>query len=181
MSSLQTASSETSSLSTSNLSRLEKTLFRLEAQHACLAYAFDAIGARPGPVVELGLGLGRTFDHLRRHLPGREIFVFDRVNKAYPDCQPDPEHLILGEIDETLPPLASRIAGTVVLANADLGSFDRESNRAVAAMSARLLPPLMAPGGLIMSDLPLELAGFETVPLPPGAREGRYYLYRRPA
>lgn len=181
MSSLKTSSLSTPSPSTSDLSRLEKTLYRLEAQHACLAYAFAAIAAMPGPVVELGLGLGRTFDHLRRHLPGREIFVFDRVNKAYPDCQPEPSHLILGEIEETLPPLAQRIAGTVVLANADLGSFDRESNRAVAAMSARLLPPLMAPGGLIMSDLPLDLAGFETVPLPPGAREGRYYLYRRPA
>ncbi|WGD29781.1 class I SAM-dependent methyltransferase [Ancylobacter sp. WKF20] len=169
-----------SEISTSGLSRLEKTLFRLEAQHACLGYAFDAIATLPGPVVEFGLGLGRTFDHLRRHLPDREIYVFDRVNKAYSDCQPDPAHLILGEIEETLPPLALRLAGRVVLANADLGSFDRESNRAVAAMSARLLPPLIAPGGFIMSDLPLELPGFETVPLPAGAREGRYYLYRRP-
>ncbi|MBS9477026.1 class I SAM-dependent methyltransferase [Ancylobacter radicis] len=165
----------------SDLSRLEKTLYRLEAQHACLAYAFAAIADRPGPVVELGLGLGRTFDHLRRHLPEREIFVFDRVNKAYPDCQPAPDYLMLGEIEQTLPPLAPRLAGRVVLANVDLGSFDRESNRQVAAMSARLLPPLMAAGGLVMSDLPLELAGCEGVALPPGAREGRYHLYRRPA
>ncbi|MGA0561499.1 class I SAM-dependent methyltransferase [Ancylobacter sp. VNQ12] len=163
----------------SGLSRLEKTLHRLQAQQACLAFAFDEIAGRPGPVVELGLGLGRTFDHLRRHLPDREIHVFDRVNGAYVDCQPDPSLLHLGEIEQTLPPLASRLAGTVVLANSDLGSHDRELNRVVAAMSARLLPPLMAPRGIIMSDLPLELDGFETVPLPPGAREGRYYLYRR--
>ncbi|MDF2995332.1 MAG: hypothetical protein K0R27_969 [Xanthobacteraceae bacterium] len=163
----------------SGLSRLEKTLFRLEAQRACLAWAFEEIADRPGFVLELGLGLGRTYDHLRRHLPGRDILVFDRVNVAHADCQPTADQLVLGEIEETLPALHDRIAGRVVLANSDLGSFDRESNLAVAAMSARLLPPVMAPRGIIMSDLPLELDDFDEVPLPPGAREGRYYLYRR--
>ncbi|GAB4067013.1 hypothetical protein KHC28_17595 [Ancylobacter sonchi] len=163
------------------VSRLEKTLFRLQSQHACLAWAFERIADRPGPVIEFGLGLGRTFDHLRRHLPGRDIYVFDRVNDAYPDCQPDPALLFLGEIEDTLPALRDRLEGRVVLANSDLGSFDRDSNRRVAEMSSRLLPPLMAPGGIVMSDLPLALSGFETVALPPGALEDRYYLYRRTA
>jgi len=161
------------------LSRLEKTLFRLQAQAACLDWAFAEIAGRPGPVVELGLGLGRTFSHLRRHLPEREIHVFDRINNAYEDCQPPPGFLHLGEIEATLARLRERLEGKVVLANADLGSHDRALNQVVSAMSARLLPSLMAPRGIIMSDLPLELESFETVPLPPGAREGRYYLYRR--
>lgn len=164
-----------------SISRLEKTLFRLQSQQACLAFAFNEIADRPGPVVELGLGLGRTFDHLRRHLPDREIFVFDRVNKAYDDCQPDPAYLFLGEIEQTLPALSDRLTGKVLLANSDLGSHDRETNRIVAAMSSRLLPPLMAPGGIVMSDLPLNINGFETLPLPEGALEGSYYLYRAPA
>lgn len=161
------------------LSRLEKTLFRLASQHACLAWAFGEIAGRPGPVVELGLGLGRTYDHLRRHLPGHDIYVFDRINGAYPECQPEPGFLFLGEIEETLPALRARLAGQVVLANSDLGSFDKELNRHVATMSSRLLPPLMAPGGIVMSDLPLALDGFEEVPLPAGARDDSYYLYRR--
>ena len=33
-----------------------------------------------GPVIELGLGNGRTYDHLRERLPGRRIIAFDRVN-----------------------------------------------------------------------------------------------------
>ncbi|MDR6951012.1 hypothetical protein J2X65_000355 [Ancylobacter sp. 3268] len=160
-------------------SRLEKTLFRLQSQHACLAWAFEEISGRAGPVVELGLGLGRTFDHLRRHLGGRTIYVFDRVNTAYPECQPDPAFLFLGEIEETLPALHQSLEGKVVLANSDLGSFDKESNRRVAAMSGRLLPSVMAPGGIIMSDLPLNLVGCEQVDLPPGAQQGCYYLYRR--
>lgn len=163
-----------------SISRLEKTLFRLQSQQACLAYAFSEIAGRPGPVVELGLGLGRTFDHLRRHLPERDIHVFDRVNKAYEDCQPESAFLHLGEIEETLPALANQLAGKVVLANSDLGSHDRELNRIVAAMSARLLPPVMAAGGIVMSDLPLPLDGFQSVRLPPGALEGSYYLYRAP-
>ena len=161
------------------LSRLEKTLFRLQAQHACLAWLFEQIATTPGPVVELGLGHGRTFDHLKRHLPDREIYVFDRANDAYDDCQPDPSYLFLGEIEQVFPTLIERIGGRVVLANSDIGSFDQARNRASAAMMSRILPPAMAPGGFVMSDLPLSLEGFAALPLPPGAPEGRYFLYRR--
>jgi hypothetical protein len=163
------------------LSRLEKTLFRLQAQHACLAWIFNEIARTPGVVVELGLGHGRTFDHLRRHLADRDIYVFDRGNDAYDDCQPDPRLLFLGEIEDTLPALADRIGGRIVLANSDLGSFDQERNRANAAMVSKVLPPMLAPGGFVMSDLPLAIPDFETLPLPPNAPAGRYFLYRRPA
>ena len=33
---------------------------------ACLDWAVAAIGDRPGAIVELGLGNGRTYDHLRQ-------------------------------------------------------------------------------------------------------------------
>lgn len=132
------------------LSRLEKTLFRLQAQHACLHWLFQRIAGKPGVVAELGLGHGRTFDHLRRHLPDREIFVFDFANDAYADCQPDPDHLILGDIAETFPDAMKRFGGRVILANSDIGSFDRERNAASAAMASRLLPRAIAPGGFVM-------------------------------
>lgn len=163
----------------SAISRLERTLYRLQAQKLCLDWAFGAIRDTPGPVVELGLGHGRTYDHMRRGLPGREIHVFDRANHAAEDCQPDPAFLFLGEIAEQLPAASEALAGRVVLANSDIGSFDRESNERVAEMASRLLPPIMAPGGYVMSDLPLRMDGFDEAPLPDGAPEGRYYLYRR--
>jgi S-adenosyl-L-methionine methyltransferase len=85
------------------MSRLDSFIRRLEAQRACLEHAAGQIRDLPGPVLELGLGNGRTFDHLCELLPAREIFVFEREVRAHPDCIPDPAHLILGDVRETLP------------------------------------------------------------------------------
>jgi hypothetical protein len=161
------------------LSRLEKTLFRLQAQHASFAHLVTLIEGRPGIVAELGLGHGRTFDHLRRTLPDREIYVFDHADNAYQDCRPDPAYMIAGDIADTFPPFAERFAGQVILANSDVGSFDSASNARAAALMSRILPPAIAPHGYVMSDLPLTMPGFEQLPTPEGARDGAYYLYRK--
>ena len=87
------------------LTRLEKLLYRLEAQHAVLAWAFEQIAAREGIVFELGLGKGRTYDHLCRHLPGRQIWVFEREVDAIPDCVPNPAFLIEGKSPRPCRPL----------------------------------------------------------------------------
>lgn len=160
------------------LTRLEKTLYRLEAQHACLHWAFEQIAERDGIVFEIGLGLGRTFNHMRHHLGEREIYAFERVINAYPDCMPDDEHLILGEIEETLPAASARFAGQVLLGHSDVGSFDKDNNRMMAGLISKHLPPALAPGAIVMSDLPLAMPGCTALALPPGAREDRYYLYR---
>lgn len=160
-------------------SRLEKTLRRLESQRACLAFAFEAIRERPGLVVELGLGLGRTYDHLRWHLPDRAIYVFDRVNKAFADCQPPAGHLLLGEIAETYPAFVASRSDPIILANCDLGSANRADNLAVIALVERLVPHTLAPGAILMADLPIAPAGCTALPLPEGARDGSYYLFRK--
>lgn len=159
-------------------SRLEKLLYRLEAQHACLAWAFEHIKDRPGVVFELGLGHGRTFDHLRRHLPGRQIIVFERKVDSYLDCTPDPSQLILGELAETLPEAARLFEGQAILAHSDVGSFEPEHNSRMSGIVSRHLGPALAPGAVILSDLPLSIPGAHSVSLPPGAREDRYYIYR---
>jgi hypothetical protein len=161
------------------LTRLEKLLYRLEAQHAVLAWAFEQIADREGIVFELGLGKGRTYDHLRRHLPQRQIWVFERTVDAIADCVPDPAFLIEGDIAATLPAAAQRFAGRVVLAHSDVGSFDHERNIAMARVVSAGLPPALAAGGLVLSDLPLELGGTEQVALPEGARQDRYFIYRK--
>jgi len=160
------------------LTRLDTLLFRLEAQHFCLEWAVREIAGRPGVVFEMGLGHGRTYDHLRTHLPDREIYVLDREVACFDDCIPPSDQLLLGDIGDTLAVASTRFGGQVVLAHADLGSYAQAHNIAMSAKLSRALPPVLAPSAIIISDLPLELAGTRPLPLPQGAREGRYFLYR---
>ncbi len=53
-----------------HMSRLDSFIRRLEAQRTVLNWAAKAIEGREGLVLELGLGNGRTFDHLARHSAG---------------------------------------------------------------------------------------------------------------
>ncbi len=163
---------------TGELSRLEKLYYRLEAQQVCLAWAFAQIADKPGVVFELGLGHGRTFDHIRKHLPGREIFVFDREVDAYLDCRPDPAQLILGDIADTLPEAKARFGGRVILAHSDVGSYPAEHNARIAQVVSANLAPVLADGALILSDLPLTITNTTRLPVPSGAREDRYNIYR---
>lgn len=158
--------------------RLERLLFRLEAQHRCLNWAFGEIAGRPGPVFEFGLGHGRTYDHMRRHLPGRDIFVFDREIDCFPDCTPDAEHLILGKLSDTLPEARYRFGGKAVLVNSDVGTYDEAINAEIAEVVSGALPALLAPGAIVLSDLPLTLAGARALPLPQEVRSERYFMYR---
>ena len=158
--------------------RLERLFFRLEAQHRSLNWAFGEIKDRPGVVFELGLGHGRTYDHMRRHLPEREIFVFDREIDCFPDCTPDAEHLMLGQFSDTLPAARKHFAGKAILVNSDIGTYDRAYNIEVAALVSRHLPRLLAPGAIVLSDLPLTLPTAWLLPLPENVRSTSFFIYR---
>ena len=75
------------------MSRLDSFIRRLEAQRACLDQAARLIAELDGDVLELGLGNGRTYDHLRELCPDREIYVCERLVAAHPDCVPPAELL----------------------------------------------------------------------------------------
>lgn len=165
------------------MSRLESALRRLQAQRDCLDLAVRLVRDLPGPVFELGLGNGRTYDHLRERCPEREIFVFERQVAAHPDCVPEPAHLIEGPLEDTLDAVHGRFAGRVALAHADLGSGQAVRDACTAAMLSTRLAWFMAPGGVVVSDQELYLPAAEALDLPEGIAPGRYHLYRwrRPA
>ena len=160
------------------MSRLDSFIRRLEAQRACLDRAARLIADLPGPVLEIGLGNGRTYDHLRSLFPDRPIFAFDRQVAAHPDCVPDGAHMIVGDFGETLPPAAVRVGAPAALAHCDIGSGDAEATAALAAWLAPVLLPLLREGAVAASDQPLNAPGFAPLPLPKGVAPGRYHLYR---
>jgi hypothetical protein len=163
------------------MSRLDSFIRRLEAQRACLDYAAGQIRALPGPVLELGLGNGRTYDHLRALLPEREIFVFERAVNAHPDCIPDAAHLILGDVHATLPRARARLPGPAALAHLDVGTGDTARNAALAAWLGGALPPLLAPGAWVVSDQALSAPALIVQPPPAGIAPERYFLYHHRA
>lgn len=160
------------------MSRLDSFIRRLTAQRDLLNQAARMVADHPGHVLELGLGNGRTYDHLKSILPGRPVYVFDRKVSAHPDSVPDAEHLFLGEFRDTLPAAARRLGATAALAHCDIGSGDRAATAALARWLGPALAPLLAPGAIVLADQPLELPRAAALPQPDSVPAGRYHLYR---
>ncbi|MBV8536061.1 MAG: hypothetical protein JO128_10740 [Alphaproteobacteria bacterium] len=167
------------------MSRLDSFIRRLQAQRACLDWAIEAIGTLPGPVLEIGLGNGRTYDHLRSRLgQARAIFAFDRQLAAHPACAPDRDHLVLGDFRDTLPGFARRLRAAAALVHADTGSGDEAASQAQAQWLAGVVDDVLAPEGVVVSDQDMSHRdrlppGWHTAPLPPEVQPGRYFIYRK--
>ncbi len=160
------------------MSRLDVFIARMTAQAKCLNWAAEDIRDLPGPVFELGLGNGRTYDHLRQLFPARDIFVFDMLGKSHPDCIPPEDHLFLGDVVESLKNVQSRFKGQVALVHADIGSHDLAANEALGRIISPLLVPLMHPSGIIVSTDKYYADEWETLELPQGVDPVEGFLYR---
>ena len=151
---------------------------RLVAQRACLDHAASVLADTPGFVLEVGLGKGRTYDHLRTLFPDREIYVFDRDVHAPAEVMPDEARLSLGDFRVTLPAAFKRLGRGAVLAHADIGTSKREHDAVLAAEIAPALAELVRPGGWVITDRAMERPGWSRRPLPDGAGEWAYFIYR---
>lgn len=156
------------------MSRLDSAIRRLCAQRDCLGWA--AQHAPDGDALEIGLGNGRTYHHLREIAPDRTVWVIDRAVNAHPSSVPPEAHLLLGEAEAMIATLAGRIGPRIALAHYDLGVGVPERDAPLAASVADALPAVLAPGAILVSNRPLP--GFETLPLPDGVAEDRYFLMR---
>ena len=160
-------------------SRLDVFIARMTAQKAFLEDVAGKIAGIDGPILELGLGNGRTFDHLREILPDREIFVFDRSVTAHPASIPDGDHMIIGEIRDTLAFCAPRVKRLAALVHCDLGTGDPTADLAKAHWLAPLIAERTAPGGYVASGISLAFEGFAELPRSEDALLGRYWLYQK--
>ena len=158
------------------MSRLDSVIRRLKAQRSCLNAAAAMVGARQGVVLELGLGNGRTFDHLRSCLPDHEIFVFDRQVAAHPDSTPDADHLILGDLNLTLHESQSRFQSSVVLVHSDVGTGDAAGNAILSEFVGPALIPMLAPNAVVVSDQPITIPDAVAIELPKDVSLGRYFM-----
>jgi len=163
------------------MTRLDSVIRRLTAQRDLLNWASQEIGPT-GLILELGLGNGRTYDHLRTRLPRREIYAFERSPAAHPDCYPPEGYLIVGDIFETLPLFIDRVGqGSAALIHTDIGTGDEEANRQLALRLSPLLDSLLQPGGLLIADRAFEMPSCADISSKTSVPEGRYFVYRRNA
>ena len=160
------------------MSRLDSFIRRMMAQRACLDAAVPQIVDVPGVILELGLGNGRTYDHMRELFPDREIYVFERKVAAHPDCIPDDDHLFAGEVLDRLPEAAAQLGRTAALVHSDIGSGRPETDAILFGQLVPLLTSMVCPGGLVLSDQKLPAGDWQSLSLPDGVAAARYFMYR---
>lgn len=163
--------------------RLERFIARVVGQRCGIDAAAAATAQLPGVVWEVGLGNGRTYDHLRERFAGRDIIVFDRQVASHPDCIPPSAMVRLGDFRDTVPLEAQCSAGSVVMVHADVGSGDIAASRALGRWLTPLFVQALAPGAYLVGDQPMDDASLEAIALadvgggelPPDA----YFVYRK--
>jgi hypothetical protein len=160
------------------MSRLDSFIARMQAQRDCLNFLKPAVDKLKGPIFEVGLGNGRTYDHLRDLFPGRDIYVFERRVAAHPDCVPPDDRLFLGDADKTIPLAAKQLGAVAALIHTDLGTGDHAANTAMGTWLGPALDALAAPGCLVLANQPLAVARWQRQAEPPGVPKDRYFLYR---
>jgi hypothetical protein len=160
------------------MSRLDSFIARMQAQRDCLNHLKSLVDAVPGPLLEVGLGNGRTYDHLRELFPGRDIYVFERKVAAHPDCIPPDDRLFLGEARGSLQRAASQLGATAALIHTDLGTGDHAANMAMAEWLGPALDALATSGGYVLANQPLGVDRWQRQPEPPGVPKDRYFLYK---
>jgi hypothetical protein len=159
------------------MSRLDNFILRMQAQRDVLNHIADN-GWVPmdGLILELGLGNGRTYDHLREKFTTQRIVVFDWSAHTHPASAPSEEDMVLGEISETIRQFAGADAA---LAHVDIGTFFADTDALTLTWLPDSIVAVLAPGGLAASGLPLEHDMLQPLPLPSGVVDGHCYLYRR--
>jgi hypothetical protein len=160
------------------MSRLDSFIARMQAQRDALNFLKPMVDVVPGPILEVGLGTGRTYDHLRELFPARDIYVFERKVAAHPDCIPPENRLFLGDADRTIDEAARKLGATAALIHTDLGTGDHDANVAMGKWLGPALDKLAVSGGYVLANQTLDVARWQRLPEPPGVPKDRYFLYR---
>jgi hypothetical protein len=159
------------------MSRLDSFIRRLTAQRDILNHVeADLDIPAGGPVMEIGLGNGRTFNHLRELFLDRRIVAFDRAMGAHASSVPDEKDLVIGEIAETA---QAYLGVEASLVHADIGTGYPDKDAVTLTWLPQLVAGMLAKGGVAVSGLPLENKTLNPLPVPSSVPTDRYFLYRK--
>jgi len=159
------------------MSRLDSFIRRLSAQRDILNHVHGDLDLpAEGPIMEIGLGNGRTFNHLRELFPDRRIVAFDRAMGAHASSVPEEGNLVLGEIDQT----AKEWVGIgAALVHADIGTGYDEKDAVTLTWLPQIVSGMLAKGGIAISGLPLPEPSLDPLSVPDTVPTDRYFLYRK--
>ncbi|SFA92173.1 S-adenosyl-L-methionine methyltransferase [Rhizobium sp. NFR07] len=159
------------------MSRLDTFISRMSAQRDILNHVAHDLGLPPeGAILEVGLGNGRTYSHLRQLFPDRRIVAFDRALNAHRTTLPQGDDFVLGEINET----GRNFAGSeAALVHADIGTGYPESEAVIMSWLPQIVADMLQSGGVAVSGLSLSHPQLQELQRLPTVEEGRYHMYRK--
>ncbi|WP_333630350.1 class I SAM-dependent methyltransferase, partial [Agrobacterium cavarae] len=154
------------------MSRLDSFIRRLSAQRDILNHVHGDLDLpAEGPIMEIGLGNGRTFNHLLELFPDRRIVAFDRAMGAHASSVPEEGNLVLGEIDQT----AKEWVGIgAALVHADIGTGYDEKDAVTLTWLPQIVSGMLAKGGIAISGLPLTEPSLDPLSVPDTVPTDRY-------
>ena len=159
------------------MSRLDSAIRRLTSQKIALEWAARKVTRLDGIILEIGLGNGRTYDHLRGILPNRDIYVFERKIAAHPDCIPEENFLFLGDFRDSLPLANKRLGASSILAHLDIGTGEKTTSQKLAGQIGPMVLGLMKRESIIVSDQELAAWSHMRINPPLNIPEGRIFIY----
>ena len=131
-----------------------------------------------GVVLEFGLGKARTFDHMRKLLPQRDVYVFEREIAAHPDCIPHPAFQFIGDFRDSIPRAIEQLGRSAALAHLDIRTGQKNTSLALASKIAPCIEKLLCVNAIVVSDQKVERWRSYKLPLLAGIPENRIHLYR---
>ncbi|MAR79632.1 MAG: hypothetical protein CMM18_05330 [Rhodospirillaceae bacterium] len=160
------------------MSRLESAIRRLQSQKVCIEFASELISDLQGVILEIGLGNGRTYDHIKKIFPEKKVFVFEKSVKAHPDCIPPKKYLYEGDFKSTLFKFKKEVSAPIILAHFDIGSGNEDESLKRAESLSVILSKIIDVNGLVVGDQSLSSKFFTELQLPQGITIGRYFMYK---
>lgn len=142
------------------MSRLNDLIHRFTAQRDVLNHGLKLLEERSfgseSIAVELGLGSGRTYDHLRSALGSTPLYAFDFRVETHPGYEPPEDRTILGDILETFPRFAEKNRGRACFVHLDIGTKDKSADRRRYVGLLGWIESITAPGAILASDRELK-------------------------